>query len=73
VKTERLLEIAKLLPMALALFVVSRVAFDLLSQKPPFWMSRDDAIQTLWSGCFIVPFMLFGLSVAKQRQSGSQG
>jgi hypothetical protein len=69
---ERIVEILKLLPMALALFVASRVIFDLLSLREPFWMTREDTIQMLWSGCFIVPFMLFGLAVAKQRQkSGS--
>jgi len=68
-KNERLRELIRVLPMAIGLFVVSRVAFDLLSQREPFWMSRDDMIQTLWSGCFIVPFMLFGLMVARQRQN----
>jgi hypothetical protein len=62
-------EILRLLPMALGLFVVSRVLFDLLSQREPFWMTREDTIQMLWSGCFIVPFMLFGLAVARQRQN----
>ena len=69
---ERVREILRLLPMALVLFVVSRVLFDLLSLREPFWMTREDTIQMLWSGCFIVPFMLFGLAVARQRQkSGS--
>ncbi len=69
---ERVREILRLLPMAVGLFVVSRVIFDLLSLREPFWMTREDTIQMLWSGCFIVPFMLFGLAVARQRQkSGS--
>jgi len=66
---EKIREIVRLLPMTLVLFVISRVAFDLLSQRPPFWMSNDTIIQTLWSGCFIVPFMLFGLAVARQRHN----
>ncbi len=67
--SERVREILGLLPMALALFIISRVAFDLLAQREPFWMSRDSLIQLVWSGCFIVPFMLFGLAVAKQRHN----
>ena len=66
-RTERLREMLRLLPMALVLFVASRVIFDLLSLREPFWMTREDTIQMLWSGCFIVPFMLFGLMVARQR------
>ena len=66
---ERIREILRLLPAAVVLFVVSRVLFDLLSLHEPFWMSRESVIQTLWSGCFIVPFMLFGLAVARQRQN----
>ncbi len=66
---QRLREILVLLPVAIVLFVVSRVAFDLLAQRDPFWMTRQDTIQMLWSGCFIVPFMLFGLAVARQRQT----
>ena len=69
---ERLLEMTKLLPMAIALFVISRFLFDMLSQREPFWMAREDTIQMLWSGCFIVPFMLFGLMVARQRQNSGQ-
>ena len=69
---ERVREILRLLPMAVGLFVVSRVIFDLLSLREPFWMTREDTIQMLWSGCFLVPFMLVGLAVARQRQkSGS--
>ena len=68
-KADRIREIVKLLPMAILLFVVSRFLFDMLSQREPFWMSREDTIQMLWSGCFIIPFMLFGLAVARQRQN----
>jgi hypothetical protein len=66
---ERVREILRLLPAAVLLFVVSRFLFDMLSQREPFWMTREDTIQMLWSGCFIVPFMLFGLAVARQRQN----
>jgi hypothetical protein len=64
----RLREILGLLPASILLFVVSRFLFDLLAGREPFWMTREDTVQLLWSGCFIVPFMLFGLMVARQRQ-----
>ena len=69
---ERVREILRLVPAALVLFVVSRFLFDMLSQREPFWMTREDTIQMLWSGCFIVPFMLFGLMVARQRQNSGK-
>ncbi len=65
-------EIVQLLPASIILFFVSRFLFDMLSAREPFWMTREDMIQTLWSGCFIVPFMLFGLMVARQRQNSGK-
>ena len=70
--SERLLEALRLLPVAIVLFVASRVLFDLLAAREPFWMTREDTLQALWSGCFIVPFMLFGLAVARQRAKMSK-
>ena len=68
----RLKEIARLLPMALALFLLSRVLFDLFAGRSPFWSSNEGWVSLLWSACLVVPFMLFALAVAQQRQGGDR-
>ena len=65
---ERLADIARLAPVALVMFLVSEVLWDLYAGRPPFWSSREAALSLLWSACIIVPFMLFALAVAQQRQ-----
>jgi hypothetical protein len=69
----RIREIIGLLPLAIVLYLVSKIMFDLLSGRPAFWNAENGFITLLWNGCFVLPFLLFGLAVAKQRQkSGTE-
>ena len=63
----RLKELARLFPFALMLYLISRVLFDFIAGRPQFWASHDLLMGLLWNACFVVPFILFGLLVAAQR------
>ena len=72
IRNDRLRDLLRLLPFAILLFLISRVLFDFIAGRPQFWASRQLFEGMLWNACFIIPFILFGLLVAAQRnQTGS--
>ena len=66
---QRFHEILRTLPVAIVLYLLSRVFFDLLSGKPQFWTSEEAFLLLLWNPCFAIPFIVFGLLVAAHRNS----
>jgi hypothetical protein len=64
----RLRDMLRFLPIALVMYLVSGVLFDLLAGRPQFWTSREAFLTLLWNACFGVPFITFGLMVAASRK-----
>jgi hypothetical protein len=69
-KPSRPREALRFLPLAIMIFLGSRLLFDLLAQRPMFWSSQESFIAMLWSGLISGPFILFALMVAAQRNTG---
>lgn len=69
-KPTRAREAMRFLPLAILIFLGSRLLFDLLAQRPMFWASRESFVAMLWSGLISGPFILFALMVAAQRNTG---
>ena len=69
-KRSRGQEALRFLPLAILIFLGSRLLFDLLAQRPMFWASRESLVAMLWSGLISGPFILFALMVAAQRNTG---
>jgi len=64
---ERLRDAVRFLPMAIILFVVSRVLFDLLAGRSMFWSTSEELEAFLWKALLFIPVILFALLVAAQR------
>ena len=67
----RLREAIRYIPLALIIFVASRILFDLLASKPMFWSSEESLLAFLWSGLIAGPFILFALMVSAQKNKSS--
>ncbi len=65
----RFKEVLRFLPVAVLMYLVSRMLFDLLAGKPQFWSSEEAFTLLLWNACFAIPFIVFALMVAAQRKS----
>jgi hypothetical protein len=63
----RLREATRYIPLAILIFVASRILFDLLADKPMFWSSDESLLAFLWSGLIAGPFILFALMVSAQK------
>ena len=48
--------------------LVSRVLFDVLAGRPPFWSIEGGVESLLWNSLIGGPFIFFALMVAAQRQ-----
>ncbi len=66
---DRLRDVVKFIPVAVVMYLVSRVLFDLLAGRPQFWASEETFVLLLWNACFAIPFIVFALMVASQRKS----
>lgn len=66
-RADRLRQLVRLLPVAIVLFLVSRVLFDFIAGRPQFWASHDLLLALAWNACFVIPFILFGLLVSAER------
>ncbi len=66
-RADRLLQLARLLPVAIILYLLSRVLFDFIAGRPQFWASHDLLVGLGWNACFVIPFIVFGLLVATER------
>ena len=69
IDSQRLSEVARILPVAIVLYLLSRVFFDVLTGKPQFWTSEEAFVLLLWNACFAIPFIVFGLLVAAHRNT----
>ena len=71
--SDRLRQLGWYLALTAIFLVVSRVLFDLLAGRPPFWSSHDLIVGFLWTCLVGGPFILFALMVAAQtRTPGKQ-
>ena len=69
----RFQQLARFLAMTAVFLLVSRVLFDLLAGRPPFWSTHDLIVGFLWTCLVGGPFILFALLVAAQgKTSGKQ-
>ena len=69
----RFQQLAWFLALTAVFLLVSRVLFDLLAGRPPFWSTHDQIIGFLWTCLVGGPFILFALMVAAQtRTPGKQ-
>lgn len=64
---QRLRDALRFLPLAIILYVASRILFDLLGGRPMFWSSPDEISVFLWKALVFIPVILFALLVAAQR------
>ena len=68
-----LLQILRVLPTALVLWVASRLFFDAVTRKPMFWSSNEAFVAFAWNGAFFVPIMVLVLIyVTTKYNSGSR-
>ncbi len=56
----------------LAFLVVSRILFDALAGRPPFWSSQEGIELLAWHAIVGGPFIMFALLVAAQRNTNGQ-
>jgi hypothetical protein len=66
---DRLREVLRFLPVAVVMYLVSRVMFDFITNKPQFWQAEGGWVTLLWNASFAIPFIVFALMVASQRKS----
>lgn len=65
-------QIMRVLPTALALWIVSRLFFDAVTRKPVFWSSREAFVAFAWNGAFFVPIMVLVLIfISAKYKSGN--
>jgi hypothetical protein len=55
-----------------AFLVVSRILFDALAGRPPFWSSQEGIELLLFHALVGGPFIMFALLVAAQRNNNGQ-
>jgi hypothetical protein len=64
--------IAVYLFWTICFLIVSRILFDALAGRPPFWSSQEAFELLLWHGLVGGPFIMFALLVAAQRNNNGQ-
>ena len=64
---ERIRQIVRVLPTAIALWIGSRVLFDFITRKPMFWSSRETWAELAWNGAVFVPVMIFILILSVHK------
>ena len=64
----RLQSLAWYLVVTAIFLLVSRVLFDLLAGRPPFWSTHESVMGFLWTCLVGGPFILFALLVATQSK-----
>ncbi len=69
---DRLQELVRFLVVTAVFLVVSRIFFDVLAGRPPFWSSQEGLELLLWHGLVGGPFIMFALMVAAQRNNNGQ-
>ena len=64
---DRVRQIVRVLPMALVLWLGSRVFFDFVTRQPMFWSSKETLAALALNGALFVPLMVFVLVLVMHK------